>query len=215
MAKNKEQGAKPAMSKRELANARRAKKIRQQRLKAAAVILVIALVIGGFVGLGFALGWWDYQPTATMHVAIELDNGESLHVELYGNDAPETVEAFVELVNHGHFNGSPLELLLDGKLLACDAGEEITIAGEFKNNGVKNRVPHKAGTLTMILADENDPDSANGSFGILLDEAPELDENRAAFGRIDNVEALNKLITNIDAGKELPSIKSISAHHSH
>lgn len=203
------------MSNRERKLARRAKKIRQQRLKTAAVIAAIALVIGGFIGLGFVLDWWAYQPTATYHASIEVENYGSLHVALYGNDAPETVETFLELAEHGHFDGKSLAMLLDENMIVCDAGEEVRIAGEFKDNGVKNRVSHKLGTLTMLLPDENDPDSANGSFGILVGDAPELDGNRAAFGCIDNTEILDNILKDMRDDGAIPKITSISSHHSH
>ena len=204
------------MSKREQKQARRIKKIRQQRLKTAAVLGIIALVIGGFIALGFALDWWDYKPTSTAHVSISVDGYEdALHVELYGNDAPETVEAFLELANHGHFNGKSLDMLLDGNMIGCDAGEEITIDGEFKDNGVKNRVLHKNGTLTMLLPDENDLNSANGSFGILLSETPELDGSRAAFGRVTSLDVLAQIVKDMKENGAAPKITGISSHDSH
>ncbi|MBR6680242.1 MAG: peptidylprolyl isomerase [Clostridia bacterium] len=214
MAKDKS-GVKPAMSKRERANARRAKKIRQQRLKAAAVIAVIVLVIGGFVALGFVLDWWAYQPKVTYHASIEVENYGSLHVSLYGKDAPETVDAFIELAEHGHYNGKSFGSLLDGNMIACDAGDEITIVGEFEDNGVKNRAPHKRGTLSMLLPDAEDPDSANGSFAILTKDMSELDESRAAFGRVtEGLDILDKMVEDMENGKS-PKITSISLHHAH
>ena len=203
------------MSRREQKLARRAKKIRQQRIKTAAIIGAIVLVIGGFVALGFALDWWAYQPTATHHASIEVENYGSLHVALYGNDAPKTVEAFEELAEHGHFDGKSLSLLLGSNMIACNAGDEITIDGEFEENGVKNRVLHKKGTLSMLLPDATAPNSANGSFCILTDDMPELDGSRTAFGRVDSLDVLDKIVKDMEENGVIPKIKSVSLHHSH
>ena len=216
MAKNKEQSAAaPKMSKRERANARRAKQKRIQRLKTAAVIVAIAIVIGGFVALGFTLGWWDYQPTVTYHAAIEVEGYGTLHVALYGDDAPETVNSFIELAEHGHYNGKTFDSLLEGNMIACTTGSDTKIVGEFEENGTKNRALHKRGTLSMLLPDADDPDSANGAFAILTEDMSELDGNRAVFGGLtDGLDVLDDIVKDIESGKS-PKITSVSLHHAH
>ena len=70
-----------------------AKTVKLVAIWAGGALLLIALV----VGLLFALGVFDYVPEATYHASFTFSDGNTIHVELYGNDAPETVEHFIDL----------------------------------------------------------------------------------------------------------------------
>ena len=53
---------------------------------------------------------------------------------------------------------------------------------EFTKNKFKNDLKHTEGVLSM--ARTNQPDSAGSQFFIMLDDAPHLDGNYAAFGQV-------------------------------
>jgi peptidyl-prolyl cis-trans isomerase B (cyclophilin B) len=61
-------------------------------------------------------------------------------------------------------------------------GSDETIKGEFSSNGVQNNLKHTRGVLSMARA--MDPDSASSQFFIMHQDAPHLDGEYAAFGRI-------------------------------
>ena len=61
-------------------------------------------------------------------------------------------------------------------------GPGYSIAGEFSGNGVKNELKHEKGVLSMARA--MNPDSAGSQFFIMVDTAPHLDGQYAAFGKI-------------------------------
>ena len=56
------------------------------------------------------------------------------------------------------------------------------IKGEFASNGVKNDLKHTRGVLSM--ARSMMPDSAGSQFFIMHEDAPHLDGNYAAFGKV-------------------------------
>ena len=56
------------------------------------------------------------------------------------------------------------------------------IKGEFAANGVKNDLKHTRGVLSM--ARSMMPDSAGSQFFIMHEDAPHLDGNYAAFGKV-------------------------------
>jgi cyclophilin family peptidyl-prolyl cis-trans isomerase len=61
-------------------------------------------------------------------------------------------------------------------------GPGYQIKGEFSANGVANAICHKRGVISMARAMH--PDSAGSQFFIMHRDAPHLDGQYAAFGRV-------------------------------
>ena len=61
-------------------------------------------------------------------------------------------------------------------------GSDKTIKGEFADNGVENPIAHERGVLSM--ARSRDMDSASSQFFIMHEDAPHLDGQYAAFGKV-------------------------------
>lgn len=61
-------------------------------------------------------------------------------------------------------------------------GPGYSIKGEFSGNGVENNLKHDAGVLSMARA--MDPNSAGSQFFIMHENAPHLDGQYAAFGKV-------------------------------
>ena len=61
-------------------------------------------------------------------------------------------------------------------------GSDETIKGEFASNGFNNPIRHVRGVISMARA--MDPDSASSQFFIMHADAPHLDGNYAAFGKV-------------------------------
>ncbi len=61
-------------------------------------------------------------------------------------------------------------------------GPGHTIKGEFAANGVKNDLRHTRGVLSM--ARSGNPNSAGSQFFIMHADAPHLDGQYAAFGKV-------------------------------
>ena len=131
--------------------ARRKEILNMILVPAVAVLLIAALV----VSLGFVFGWWDDNPNkdfkVTHHATIKIKDYGTLHVELYGEEAPITVENFVALANKGFYDDLTFHRIMDGFMAqgGCpygtgtgDSGKDIK--GEFIANGVQNDVKHRA-----------------------------------------------------------------------
>jgi hypothetical protein len=95
----------------------------KKREKTNKTIKIVAISVGStlaasglIIGILFACGAFDYIPERTYHASIEIENYGTLHVELYGNEAPKTVEHFVDLAKSGYFVGKSLHTLTDGML---------------------------------------------------------------------------------------------------
>lgn len=123
------------------------------------------------------------------HVEMTIRDYGTIKIELYPDEAPESVQNFIELAKSGFYNGVGFHRLdKDFVLQGGDpdgdgrGGSEKTIKGEFANNGVQNTISHKRGVISM--ARTNDPDSASSQFFICLEDSTFLDGNYAAFGYV-------------------------------
>ena len=134
------------------------------------------------------------------YVIIEMENGDVMKGELYPETAPKTVENFVKLVNEGFYDGLIFHRVIPGFMIqgGCPDGTGMggpgySIEGEFAMNGFNNELKHERGVLSM--ARYMNPNSAGSQFFIMVDDAPHLDGQYAAFGKIiEGMEAADKIV---------------------
>ncbi|MBR2552139.1 MAG: peptidylprolyl isomerase [Erysipelotrichaceae bacterium] len=126
---------------------------------------------------------------ANPKIRIKMKNGDEMVAELYPEIAPVTVENFLKLVNKGFYNGLTFHRVIPGFMIqgGCPLGTGTggpgwSIKGEFRANGFNNDLKHTAGVLSMARA--YDPDSAGSQFFIMHKDAPHLDGQYAAFGKL-------------------------------
>ena len=122
-------------------------------------------------------------------VTIEMESGAVMTGELYPELAPNTVNNFIELANSGFYDGLIFHRVIPGFMIqgGCPqgtgtGGPGYSIKGEFAANGFKNDLKHERGVLSMARA--MDPNSAGSQFFIMVANAPHLDGQYAAFGKI-------------------------------
>jgi len=120
---------------------------------------------------------------------IEMEDGSKMFGELYPEIAPGTVENFEKLVGQGFYNGLTFHRIIPGFMIqgGCPRGNGTggpgwTIEGEFASNNFPNDLKHTRGVLSMARA--MDPNSAGSQFFIMVADAPHLDGEYAAFGKI-------------------------------
>lgn len=122
-------------------------------------------------------------------VNIEMENGKNIKIELYPETAPITCENFEKLVKSGFYDGLTFHRVISGFMIqgGCPLGNGTgnpgwTIKGEFSSNGVKNDLKHTRGVISM--ARSMMPNSAGSQFFIMHQDAPHLDGQYAAFGKV-------------------------------
>ncbi|MBO5163460.1 MAG: peptidylprolyl isomerase [Ruminococcus sp.] len=122
-------------------------------------------------------------------VVIEMENGKKIKLELYPEIAPISCENFEKLVRSGFYDGLIFHRVISGFMIqgGCPQGTGTGgpgwhIKGEFSSNGVKNDLKHTRGVLSMARA--QDPNSAGSQFFIMHQDAPYLDGQYAAFGKV-------------------------------
>ncbi|MBQ3123310.1 MAG: peptidylprolyl isomerase [Firmicutes bacterium] len=135
-----------------------------------------------------------------LYVQIEMENGDIMKGELYPEIAPITVANFKDLAEKGFYDGLIFHRVIPGFMIqgGCPEGRGTggpghNIKGEFAANGVKNDLKHTRGVLSMARAMH--PDSAGSQFFIMVDDAPHLDGQYAAFGKItEGMDAADRIV---------------------
>lgn len=133
-------------------------------------------------------------------VTIKMANGDVMKAELYPEIAPNTVSNFISLIKKGFYDGLTFHRVIPGFVIqgGCPNGTGTgdpgySIKGEFDSNGFKNTLKHTEGVLSMARAAH--PDSAGSQFFIMDADAPHLDGDYAAFGKItEGLETVKKIV---------------------
>ena len=122
-------------------------------------------------------------------VTIEMENGDVIKAELYPEVAPNTVNNFISLAKKGFYDGLIFHRVIPGFMIQGGdpegtgmGGPGYGIKGEFAMNGFKNDLKHTTGVLSMARSQR--PNSAGSQFFIMVDDAPHLDGQYAAFGKV-------------------------------
>lgn len=132
-------------------------------------------------------------------VIIEMENGQKIELELYPEHAPKTVANFESLVEAGFYDGLTFHRVIKGFMIQGGdplgngmGGSDKKLVGEFAANGHNNPIKHERGVISMARA--YDPNSASSQFFIMHKDAPHLDGQYAAFGKVvSGMEAVDEI----------------------
>ena len=177
--------------------------IRNTMLAILAVILLVAIILGGTeiykrvtriidpVNSDFTTSddTTEYvRLTVTYTDKNRRNHQGEIIVQLYPETAPITVENFQKLVGEEFYNGLTFHRIIPGFMIqggdpkGNGTGGTTKIKGEFSSNGVANDLLHTRGVISM--ARTSDPNSGSCQFFIMHEAAPHLDGDYAAFGKV-------------------------------
>lgn len=136
-------------------------------------------------------------------VTFTMETGDVMKAELYPEIAPTSVNNFVNLVQKGFYDGLIFHRVIAGFMIQGGdpegtgmGGPGYSIKGEFASNGFKNDLKHTRGVLSMARSMR--PDSAGSQFFIMHQNAPHLDGDYAAFGKLIEGEDILDKIAGVD-----------------
>ena len=151
-------------------------------------------------------------------IIMEMEDGGKLKIELYPQYAPKTVANFEKLVKEGFYDGLTFHRVIAGFMIQGGdplgngmGGSDEHIEGEFAANGhPENTLRHTRGVLSM--ARSMMPNSASSQFFIMHANAPHLDGQYAAFGRvIEGMEVVDKIASAETDMRDKPRIPQVIA----
>ena len=157
---------------------------------------------------------WGNENMERMTTIIMNTSEGSITINLFDDKAPNTVANFLGLAtgekewadpytgqpSHGKFyNGLTFHRIIKQFMIqgGCPEGTGMggpgySIKGEFAMNGFENNLKHTEGVLSM--ARSMMPDSAGSQFFIMHKNAPHLDGQYAAFGKvIEGMDVVNEI----------------------
>ena len=168
--------------------------------KASMLLLIACMAVSMLSG---CKGATDYGFDPAKHeypvVTIEVEEYGNIVVELYPEIAPNTVANFVSLVESGFYDGLTFHRVIENFMIqgGCPKGDGTgdpgyKIKGEFTANGFENNLKHERGVISMARSMAYD--SAGSQFFIMHEDAPHLDGQYAAFGKvIDGMDTVDNI----------------------
>ena len=127
-----------------------------------------------------------------------------IHVKLFADDVPKTVENFVTHSKNGYYNNVIFHRVIKGFMiqtgdpLGNGTGGESIWGGEFKDEFVKTLKHDKPYTLSMA---NSGPNSNGSQFFITTVPTPWLDNKHTVFGRVTSGYEVVSKIENIKVNK--------------
>ena len=126
---------------------------------------------------------------------LKLKDGD-VKIELFSDIAPNHVKRIKELADNGKYDNVVFHRVIDGFMAQTgdvEFGNSSNDNFNLRKAGTGNSdlpdineefsdLPHDRGTLSM--ARTSDPNSANSQFFICFADAPHLDRNYTAFGKV-------------------------------
>ena len=131
---------------------------------------------------------------------METDKG-TINLELFDQDAPNTVKNFVDLANKGFYDGLNFHRVIDNFMIqgGCPLGTGTGGPG-YKIDCEINDNKHEAGTLSMAHAGRN---TGGSQFFICHAPQPHLDGVHTTFGKTEDMDVVNA----IARGDKIISVK--------
>ena len=185
------------------------------------IALLVIIVLIGRVGFNF-------YKKATMEVknpivTMEVENFGTIKMELYPEQAPETVANFITLANRGFYNGLTFHRVVKDFMIQGgdkegtgqgsatladlkddgDSNTDYSIKGEFVANGVNNTLKFDEGIIGMARNDytqyssslkEESYNSGSSQFFIMTKANTSLNGYYTAFGKVtEGMDVVHKI----------------------
>lgn len=189
-------------------------KLKKEQTKKIKDIAIVSGVTAAIVGLVLTIlivaGVFKYHPEVTAHAEMEIDEYGSFHIELYGKDAPDAVEKFLECADKMQFDNKQLHTLKDGMLY----GGAETLTNGSENS--KNKVALEKGVICVKYSE------TACQFYIITEKNAKPQDGFIAIGKIDDLAVLDKILAAVETdgngkitSETAPLIISVSDHEAH
>lgn len=196
--------------------------MKKNGLKISIAALVLVLILGGLLAYG-------YYQKATYKlqrpiVSMEIKDYGTIKIELYPDMAPNTVKNFIKLINDGYYNERIFnrveDVLIQGGYHKDEEteGVNLSINGEFSENGYDNTLKFERGTLGLARADYTQFSSVDASlikegynsgydqFFITTQDVTQFNGYYTSFGKViegmEIVDEITKIETKVETDEE-------------
>lgn len=139
---------------------------------------------------------------------IELENGGTVEIDFFPEEAPNTVANFEKLANSGYYNGLSFHRVIPGFVAqgGCPTGNGTGGPGYTINcETATNTTKHDVGVLSMAHAG---PNTGGSQFFICYGPQPHLDGVHTVFGKVTNG---MEFVNNVKPGDKMKEVKVFEA----
>lgn len=189
------------------------------------IIWIILLIVMIAVVCGISFGYYKNKTMKVKNpiVTMDVENYGTIKLELYPEQAPETVANFIKLAERGFYNGLTFHRVVKDFMIqggdkegtgqgsatladlrdGGDSNTNYSIKGEFIANGVNNTMKFEEGTLGMARNDytqyssslkEESYNSGSSQFFIMTKANTSLNGYYTAFGKvIEGMDVVHKI----------------------
>lgn len=192
--------------------------MKNKKLALSIIALIFVLILGGFLVYGYYQKA-NYKLERPI-VSMEIEGYGTIKMELYPDEAPNTVKNFIKLINEGYYNGLTFHRVEESLIQGGDkAGDgtgttELSINGEFTANDYDNELKFERGTVGLARMDytyyssidskltKEGYNSGYAQFFIMAQDESALDGYYTAFGKVTEgmeiVDKITKLETTVE-----------------
>jgi cyclophilin family peptidyl-prolyl cis-trans isomerase len=135
-------------------------------------------------------------------IAVIETNLGTIEIEFFREDAPKTVENFVQLAKRGYFDGIIFHRVINGFMIqggdptGIGTGGESIYGKKFNDEIDRNSQRYKTGYKRGIVAMANSGPNTNGSQFFIMHQDNVLPPDYTIFGRVVNgMETVDKIAT--------------------
>ncbi len=202
-----------------------------KRLGTTLLVIILILVIAGIAFVGYGFYRKQTMEVKNPIVTMEIENFGTVKMELYPDQAPNTVANFIKLAERGFYNDSTFHRIIkDFMIQGGDkekgdgtgsaklkdirdggADEAYCIKGEFTANNVNNTIPFEEGTLAMARSDytqysadlvDESYNSESSQFFIMTERNISLNGYYTGFGKVIEGMDVVKKVAEVEVTKK-------------
>jgi len=180
--------------------------------------IISIILTSGFVGIAFAqttsvekeFSQEEIDEMKFKAVLITMQEGTFM-IEFFPEDAPNTVNNFLKLVESGYYDGTVFHRIIPGFMIqGGDPNTKNSDKSTWGQGGPGYNLKaelssrsHLRGIVSMARA--NDPDSAGSQFFIVTSDSTFLDKQYTVFGEVvDGIEVADKIVNLPRDGNDCP-----------
>lgn len=198
--------------------------MKNNKLALSIIAFIFVLILGGLLGYGYYQKA-NYKLKRPV-VSMEIEGYGTVKIELYPDEAPNTVRNIIKLINEGYYNGQTFDdveenlIQIEEKTVNEDE-TEICIDGEFTENGYDNNLKFERGTIGLKREDYTTEyyyyglnesvitegyNSGFATFFIATQDIKDFDGLYTSFGRViegmEIIDQISELETEVDTDEE-------------
>ena len=155
------------------------------------ILILVGVVIVGAVTAAIVASYQSNTklPSKDYYASIETNFGE-IEIQLFADQAPVTVENFVNLAKSGFYDGTLFHRVVPGFVIqGGDPNTRTADRSLWGTGGSGRTIPLEISSLQnargmVAMARSQDPNSASSQFYILVGDAHFLDGQYAVFGKV-------------------------------